>query len=189
MIPLPSEKYGVVYADAAWKWSGGKKGRPQHYPRMSIAEIAALPVQDITLPDCWLFFWITGPHLALGSHLPIMKAWGFKPSAMGFVWIKTLKRQPTLFMVEEDLHTGQGYTTRKNAEFCLIGRKGNPKRLSAAIHEVIIAPVREHSRKPEEAWQRIERYAAGPYIELNSRTERQGWDHWGNEVGKFGVAA
>lgn len=79
----------------------------------------------------------------------------------------------------------QGHTTRKNAEFCLLGRRGKPKWLSAKVEEVIISPLREHSRKPEEAWQRIEEYAAGPYIELNARTERRGWHAWGNETDRF----
>ena len=78
-----------------------------------------------------------------------------------------------------------GYTTRKNAEFCLLGRKGKPKRLSAKVEEIIISPLRKNSRKPEEPCQRIEEYAEGPYIELNARTERPGWDTWGNETRKF----
>lgn len=189
MIPLPQKKYGVIYADPAWEHrtfsAKGADGRPQHYPRMTIDEIARLPVKDIAASDCHLFMWITGPQFVLGAHLPVLKAWGFKPSAIAFTWIKLRPKAASLFMVEEDLHTGQGYTTRKNAEFCLLGRRGNPKRLAKDVHEVIISPRREHSRKPEEAWQRIERYASGPYIELNARTERPGWDAWGNETGKF----
>ena len=114
-----------------------------------------------------------------------MKAWGFKPSAVAFTWIKLRKKAAGLFMVGEDLHMGQGYTTRKNAEFCILGRRGSPKRNAADVQEVIISPLREHSRKPDEAWQRIERYASGPYIELNARTQRPGWDAWGNETEKF----
>ncbi len=185
MIPFPFKKYGVVYADPAWEAGVGTKSRPQHYPRMTLADIAALPVKGITLPDCWLFMWIPSNRLILGHHLPIMKAWGFKPSAVAFTWIKTRRNASSLFMVEEDLHKGMGYTTRKNAEFCLLGRRGAPRREAADVHEVIISNLQEHSRKPEEAARRIERFAKGPYIELNSRTTRQGWDAWGNEVGKF----
>lgn len=185
MTIFPNKKYGAIYADPAWDFSCGKKNRPQHYPRMKIIEIAALPVAEIAMDDCWLFMWITGPHLVLGSHIPIMRAWGFKPSAIAFTWVKTQKKAPTLFLQEGDLHKGQGYTTRKNAEFCLLGRRGSPKRMSANVNEIILEPIREHSRKPEEAWKRIERFAQGPYIELNSRTDRAGWDHWGLEVGMF----
>jgi N6-adenosine-specific RNA methylase IME4 len=191
--PLPQKKYGVVYCDPAWQHqtfsAKGLEGRPQHYPRMSIEEISALPVGDIAEKDCWLFMWITGPHFVIGSHLPILKAWGFKPSGIAFTWVKTRKKAATLFMIDRDLHIGQGYTTRKNAEFCILARRGKPKRLRKDIHEIIISPLREHSRKPEEAWQRIEQFASGPYIELNSRTDRDRWDHWGNQVGMFKDAA
>lgn len=67
----------------------------------------------------------------------------------------------------------------------ILARRGSPKRQAADIHEVIIPPLREYARKPEEAWQRIERYAVGPYIELNARTQRAGWDAWGNEINRF----
>ena len=51
---------------------------------MSIDDIAALPIREIAAKDCHLFFWITGPQFVLGAHLPIFKAWGFKPSAIAF---------------------------------------------------------------------------------------------------------
>jgi N6-adenosine-specific RNA methylase IME4 len=69
---------------------------------------------------------------------------------------------------EMDLHVGLGLTTRKN-EFCLLGRRGNCKRQSKKVREVILAPVREHSRKPDEAYRRIMEYADGPYVELFAR--------------------
>jgi uncharacterized protein (UPF0335 family) len=53
------------------------------------------------------------------------------------------------------------------------------------VREVIVAPVREHSRKPHEAYARVERYCDGPYLELFARQHRQGWTAWGNEVGKL----
>ena len=62
---------------------------------------------------------------------------------------------------------------------------GSPKRLARDVRELLITPVREHSRKPDELYAEVERYAAGPYLELNARTKRPGWDSWGNEAGKF----
>ncbi|MCB2107727.1 MAG: hypothetical protein KDE14_08515, partial [Rhodobacteraceae bacterium] len=44
---------------------------------------------------------------------------------------------------------------------------------------------REHSRKPDEAYERIERLAAGPYLELFGRTTRPGWDSEGDQSGLF----
>jgi N6-adenosine-specific RNA methylase IME4 len=99
---------------------------------------------------------------------------------------RQLRILPTL---ESDLHVGLGLTTRKNAEFCLLGRRGNARRNAKDVREIIMSPVREHSRKPDEARLRIERYCDGPYIELFARSQREGWDSWGNETDKFEAAA
>lgn len=80
---------------------------------------------------------------------------------------------------------GGGYGTRKNAEICWLGRRGNPKRRSRDVRELIVAPRREHSRKPDEQYGRIERLCAGPYLELFARQQRPGWIALGDEVNKF----
>jgi hypothetical protein len=51
-------------------------------------------------------------------------------------------------------------------------RGGNPMRLAMDVHQVIIAPIGEHSAKPAEVYARIERLFAGPYLELFARAER-----------------
>ncbi len=40
---------------------------------------------------------------------------------------------------------------------------------------------REHSRKPDEAYDLIEACSPGPYLELFARFSRPGWQQWGNE--------
>src|ERR1700743_657191 len=87
------EKYRIIAADVPWAFKSNSVGKPgrnamRHYDCMSLDDIAALPVRDVVADDACLFFWITGPFLAIGAHIPIMKAWGFEPSGMGFVWIK-----------------------------------------------------------------------------------------------------
>src|SRR5262249_44563904 len=91
---------------------------------------------------------------------------------------------PTIHRVN-DLHVGMGFTTRKNAEDCLLFRTGMPTRLARDVREVIISPVREHSRKPNEAIARIEQFCPGPRVELFAREAGIGWDAWGDEVGLF----
>jgi N6-adenosine-specific RNA methylase IME4 len=86
---------------------------------------------------------------------------------------------------EHDVHFGLGHTTRKSTETCFLGRRGRPKRLSRAVREVIIAPVREHSRKPDEQYSRIEAFCEGPRLELFARQRVPGWVPWGNEIDKF----
>ncbi len=80
---------------------------------------------------------------------------------------------------------GCGYWTRANPEICLLGTRNNPKRISRAVRQLIVAPRREHSRKPDEARARIEQLVAGPYCELFARDRRPGWEAWGAEVGQF----
>ena len=195
--------YQVIYADPPWNFRGNsgtpreklKAGRNAraHYDCMSLKDIAALPVREIIAPQAVCFMWITGPFLAVGAHVEIMKAWGFKPKAVGFTWVK-LKRsaEPNLFGFKRvDLHVGLGLTTRKNAEFCLIGARGKSLRQSRNVHEVGIFPLREHSRKPDEFRSRIEDYV-GPGLrmaELFSREPAPGWEAFGNETAKFARAA
>jgi N6-adenosine-specific RNA methylase IME4 len=203
--PLPTTDGGwaCVEADPAWnfrQWSDPEteeqkrisKAAERHYPTMSVEEIMALPVKDVVAKDAHLWLWITGPFLVAGTHVDVMRSWGFEPSATGFVWIKLQKRrdayQHQLMTIEEMihyLHTGTGKTTRKNAEFCLLGRRGKPQRLAADVHEVIISARREHSRKPVESFERIERYCPGPRLQMFSRQPRAGWTTWGNETEKF----
>ena len=65
---------------------------------------------------------------------------------------------------------------------CLLATRGSPRRLSADIHQVIVAPVGAHSEKPDEAYSRIYRLYPGPFLELFGRKRRDGWTVWGNEV-------
>ena len=65
---------------------------------------------------------------------------------------------------------------------CLLATKGKPKRISKSVRQLIHAPRREHSRKPDEVYDRIEQLLDGTYVELFARRERKGWDSWGNEL-------
>ena len=75
-----------------------------------------------------------------------------------------------------------GYWTRASSEVCLLGTRGKPKRLNADVRQGIIAPVRQHSRKPDGIHERIERLVAGPYLELFARQQREGWTAWGKRT-------
>jgi N6-adenosine-specific RNA methylase IME4 len=103
------------------------------------------------------------------------------------VWVK-LRRglaQTPLQFSERDLRVGLGLTTRHNVEICLLARRSNARRLAKNVREVIVAPARQHSRKPDEVFTRIEQYCAGPYLELFARERRPNWISWGDEVNKF----
>jgi N6-adenosine-specific RNA methylase IME4 len=202
MIDLPQRHFGAIVVDPPWhfrartalqvgNWTS-RRDAEKHYKVMGLDEIAALPVRDLALPDSHLFLWTTGP--CLPQSFEIIKAWGFRYSAVAFTWVKLKKsfnpmQLRVLPSMESDLHVGLGLTTRKNAEFCLLARRGNAKRISKSVREIIMAPVREHSRKPDEAYDRVRTYCAGPYLELFARTQRPGWTCWGNETERFKAAA
>ena len=78
-----------------------------------------------------------------------------------------------------------GYWTRSNPEMCLLGTRGKPKRLNMSVKQLVVSQRREHSRKPDEVYDRIEKMLEGLYLEMFARNTRQGWDNFGNEVTKF----
>lgn len=196
---LPRGHFACIAADPPWNFksrtpltaqnAGARRDAEKHYPVMPIADIAAMPVSELAARDAHLFLWTTGPFLR--ASFDVMDGWGFNYSGIGFVWVKAKKthgRQLELMSsadIERTFFLGLGHTTRKNCEFVLLGRRGSPKRLAKDVRELIFSPLREHSRKPDEFFQRVERYCDGPRLELFSREEREGWTAWGNQTEKF----
>jgi N6-adenosine-specific RNA methylase IME4 len=170
------EKFNIVYADPAWRYdnNGGQGVAENHYPTMNISDICALPVADIAAKDSVLFLWATFPMLP--ESLRVIEAWGFKFKTVAFVWLKQNKISPSWFY-------GMGYWTRSNAEICLLATRGKPKRQNNSIHQLIISPREAHSKKPDEARDKIVRLMGDvPRVELFARQATPGWAVWGNEV-------
>lgn len=170
------KKYTVLYADPPWRYRNKPNGRsPEgHYPTMKTEDICALPVQALAAEDCALFLWVTMPMIFEAQK--VLAAWGFRYKTVAFVWVKQNRKGSGIFW-------GMGYWTRANAELCLLATKGHPQRRAKNIHQVIISPVEEHSKKPEEARRRIEALLGDvPRLELFARRPSPGWDVWGNEV-------
>lgn len=201
---LPRGHFGCILADPPWhfrartalqmsNWTS-RRDAEKHYSVMGIDDITNMPVKDLAAKDAHLWIWTTGPCLEM--TFAVIKAWGFRYSAVGFTWVK-LKRShgsgQLRFLssadLDRELHVGLGLTTRKNAEFCLLARRGNAKREAKNLREIIMEPVREHSRKPDAVYDRVPKYCAGPYLELFGRQSRPGWTVWGNEANKFDEAA
>jgi len=69
------------------------------------------------------------------------------------------------------------------AELCLLGKIGQPQRISKEVKQIVIAPRSKHSEKPKEVRNRIVKLMGDlPRIELFAREKTDGWDSWGNEV-------
>jgi N6-adenosine-specific RNA methylase IME4 len=120
----------------------------------------------------------------LDDAFMVMDAWGFVYKTCAFAWFKG--NALPLFPDDMRDQMGCGYWTRANSEVCLLGTRGRPKRVNADVRQAILEPRREHSRKPDCIYERIERLVEGPYLELFARSRRRGWDAFGYEVGKFG---
>lgn len=169
-------KYEIIYADPPWQYRQ-KKGQgvaENHYPTMSIDELCNLPISTLSAKDCVLFLWATFPQLP--EALKLIESWGFAYKTVAFTWVKLNKSGIGNFL-------GLGYWTRSNAEICLLGVKGHPKRISKKIRQLIISPLEQHSKKPDVARERIvELMGDLPRIELFARQGVSGWDAWGNEI-------
>lgn len=186
--PLTLGYYAAIVADPPWLFrvrsaAGEGRSASRHYRTMAARDLALLKVQTLAAPDAWLFLWSTGPHLP--EALSLMGWWGFLYSGIAFCWVKTNPHAPTMFLDSASFHLGLGYTTRHNVELCLLGRRGRPKRLRKDVRELLIAPRREHSRKPDEFYDRVRAFAPGPYLELFAREVRPGFEAWGDEIAKF----
>lgn len=190
---LPAAHYRCILADPPWGFgtfsgpSVPQRAGEQHYPTMAIDELAALPVGDRAAKDCVLIMWVLGSMLP--QALDLGRAWGFTYSTDGLWWIKQrLRSADQIDMFTDDIPppvNGMGYWFRKGGELSLLFTRGSPQRLSRAVPAVIVEPRREHSRKPDCQYERIEALVDGPYLELFSRTPREGWDAWGNDTQRF----
>ncbi|MER2263520.1 MT-A70 family methyltransferase [Methylobacterium oxalidis] len=178
--PLPPLSFDMIMADPPWSfdnWSegGNAKNAKAQYACMPLAEIAVLPVGHLARGDAWLWLWATYPMLP--QAVQIMSAWGFA-YVTGGSWVKR--------GTSGKLAMGTGYVLRSCSEIFLLGKFGSPRICSRAIRNVIEAPRREHSRKPDEAYAMAETlFGPGRRADLFSRESRPGWQSWGNEAGRF----
>jgi N6-adenosine-specific RNA methylase IME4 len=181
-------QYGVIYADPPWlfrNYSAKGEGRNAvcHYPCLSPKELAAFPVADLAAKDSVLLLWAVDPLLPAAFDL--IKSWGFQFKTVGFYWAKINRKADPTRLSETDFFTGLGYWTRANVEQCLLATRGHPPRMAKDVRKLLISARREHSRKPDEIYGRIERLARGPYLELFARQTRPGWDQLGAQSGLF----
>lgn len=170
--------YPVIYADPEWRFeprsraTGMDRAPENHYPTTPTSEIRARPVAQIAARDAVLFLWATAPMLP--DAFAVMEDWGFAYKTHA-IWVK---RRP-------GNARGPGYWLTGEHEILMIGTRGNPPAPAPGTQwpSVFIAPVGEHSAKPDRAYELIESYFPTlPKIELNARTRRTGWDVWGAEA-------
>jgi N6-adenosine-specific RNA methylase IME4 len=181
------KRFRVIYADPPWAFEvysgkGKQRSAESHYDTLSLEAIKALPVAALAADDCALCLWCVMPELP--GALEVIRCWGFDYKTAAFVWVKTTKGAEVVQLDGAGLHWGMGYWTRANAEICLLATRGAPERIAKDVHQIIYAPVGEHSAKPDDVRRRIERLLPGPYLELFARRPVDGWTTWGNEIAR-----
>lgn len=185
--PTPAEdltqkvrrRYAAILADPPWQFQNRTgKMAPEHkrllrYPTMELREILDLPVSKLAAAQSHLYLWV--PNALLAEGLEVMKAWGFTYKT-NLVWYKIRKDGGPD-------GRGVGFYFRNVTELLLFGVRGCLRTLQPGRTQVNLFPSRkrEHSRKPDDFYDIIERCSPGPYLELFARFARQGWDQWGNE--------
>lgn len=177
-------KYPVILADPPWHFQNysadapGKihnreRGANKHYPTMTTDDICRLwvPAAD----NAVLFLWACWPTLP--DALRVIDAWGFTYKTLAWTWVKS---NPNGW----GFWKGMGYYTRANTEPCLLATRGKVAKPRARdVSALIYAPVRAHSRKPDEQYEKVARlYPDGPRLEMFARRPYAGWDTWGNEL-------
>jgi len=174
-------KFSTVLADPPWRFSNrtGKMapehGRLRRYGTMTLREIKELPIGQLAAAQSHLYLWV--PNALILQGLEVMERWGFVYKT-NLVWYKIRKDGGPD-------GRGVGFYFRNVTELVLFGVRGRMRTLPPGRREVNILRTRkrEHSRKPDEIYDVIERCSPAPFLELFARHPRKGWTQWGDEVG------
>lgn len=188
--PLRPFSYDLVNVDPPWNFDlrsakGEAKSPQAQYSTMTLDEVRRLPVGDLLAPGGVAIMWTTWPLVAIGAHTEVIRAWGLKP-VTGGGWAK---RTAT-----GKLRWGPGYIARSLHEPFIIASLPDadwsgasfPNLVETLEADSLDGLAREHSRKPDEFYARVE--AAWPEArraDLFARESRVGWSTWGNETTKF----
>ena len=169
-LSQPNGLYHVLVVDPPWQYekeasAKDMRGRPK-YPTMPIEEILAMeiPAED----DAVLWLWTTNSFMHEAYH--ILDAWGFTPKTI-LTWVKD--------------RMGMGDWLRGKTEHCILAVRGDVAVRLTNQTTVLEAPLREHSRKPDEFYALVDALCVGKKIDIFSREKREGWDQWGGEPDEF----
>ncbi len=176
-----NKKFGTILADPPWRFINRTgKVAPEHrrlarYATMQTSDIATMPIADLAENPAHLYLWV--PNALLPEGLQVMKAWGFNYKG-NIVWHKIRKDGGSD-------GRGVGFYFRNVTEIILFGTRGKGARTLAPGRSqvnMIQTRKREHSRKPDEQYELIEKCSRGPFLELFARGTRPGWTYWGNQA-------
>ena len=177
---LAGKRFRTILADPPWQFQNRTgKVAPEHrrlarYSTLALDEIKALPVVHLLEETSHLYLWV--PNALLPEGIEVMRAWGFHYKS-NIVWHKIRKDGGPD-------GRGVGFYFRNTTELILFGIRGhNARTLAPGRSQVNIIKTqkREHSRKPDELYELIEKCSPGPYLELFARGPRAKWTVWGHQ--------
>lgn len=180
VLPTVEGGFKTILADPPWRFTNRTgKVAPEHrrlgrYGTMSLEEICDLPVQEIAAKDAHLYLWV--PNALLPEGIKVLESWGFR-YVSNVVWAKRRKDGGPD-------GRGVGFYFRNVTELLLFGVRGSMRTLPPARSQVnmIESRKREHSRKPDEQYDLIEKCSPGPYLEMFARYPQPDWSVWGDEA-------
>lgn len=163
-------QFGIIMADPPWDIH-----MELPYGTMADDEMRTLNVPALQT-DGLIFLWVTGRAMELGREC--LELWGYK-RVEEIIWVKTNQLQRII-------RTGRtGHWLNHSKEHCLVGIKGNPEVNRNIDTDVIVAEVRETSRKPDEMYPLLERISPRTRkLELFARMHNvhAGWMALGNQL-------
>lgn len=181
-----SKKFKTILADPPWQFKNRTgKIAPEHkrlkrYTTLSLKEICEIPVHLATESVAHLYLWV--PNALLPEGIEVMKSWGFEYKT-NLIWHKVRKDGGPD-------GRGVGFYFRNTTEILLFGIRGSMRTLKPGRSQVNIirSMKREHSRKPDEQYELIEKCSPGPYLELFARGKRKNWNVWGNQSEDYKIS-
>ncbi len=172
---LPEGVFQVFYMDPPWKYDNSGLGgsAESHYRTRTVDEmLAELQELDFTsrmAPDCVLFLWATNPLLP--DALRLIDELGFEYKT-NLAWVKNKSTYGKL-----------GFYVYGQHELLLIATQGYMLPKGEKPASVIYADVKDHSRKPKEAYEVIDQmYPNTKKCELFGRKKHEGWEVWGDQL-------
>lgn len=140
------------------------------YRRMPLSDIAALPVEAVLDRDAWVFCWTIRRFLP--DAFELFRFWRVN-YRFTMVWHKS-----------EGVQLPQ--TPKLNAEFILVGAKGDPRFIETRRFAVANCWGHgrrlAHSEKPDEFYDLLRRVTPKPRLDIVARRRIAGFESWGDEA-------
>lgn len=179
-------KYDVVLIDPPWPYPNRNKGGSfglgaiGHYNLMTIEDIVETfsLLDSVCNENAAVFAWAVHPKLnELFQCAQELYKYKFRYATCAFNWIKTNK--------DGSIFKGVGNYTASNSEPCYLFVRGKMPPEEKLVKSIITHARMEHSKKPEEVQDLIERmYPLNRYkhLEIFARRTRPNWKCLGIEL-------